>query len=630
MSQQCGGLRRAEQACRADHAVKYSLKRLPILLCCLAAWGWASAQQPTQEPEARVAPVAVPSDKEVLAAAAYGQAALLRDLLRRGGNPRAMADDGIPAIAFAVRSKNADSVAALLERLPDLVNQPFRIGQNDFTPLAAALFERQLPIVQLLIKAGASLDWTKGQGVSALGIAVAMNDVDALRVLVGSGADPKQQLPRHATLLHLAVSEDRAAVIGALVDDYGVNANQRNDFGDSPLMIAAYDGKLESARALLERGAWAYPRDTFGDTALSIAKRRIKDPTQLAAMIAMLVSHGAPADGKNRPIDDAYLDAVHRGDLPAVKQALAAGADIDARRVFTLDLGITEAVSLAAQHPQVLSFLIERGINIHACSDYEFTALHTAAGRDGSVQSIEMLVQHGLDVNGKSKNGISPLAQAVNMNKPGAVKALLALGASTDARGPGNMNLLQLAQIPPRSPLIAAMLREAGAKEDPPGTPQPCQFTTDTTPLCSIPGFIGMGDSPRVEKAIEGGIDINARGPLGRSFLMIALGLPKARSDLPAGQQRLYDHTIQHRIELAHYLLQHGIDVKATDDQGLSALHFVAADPRLVDFIDLLVTKGADPNLRSGSGLTPLRIAEQAGNQEAVRALLKDGTRSAP
>jgi ankyrin repeat protein len=609
--------------------VKYSLKRFSITLCYLVACGCAApAPKPAHEPAATAVRAAIPSDQEVLRAAASGQAALLRELLRKGGNPNAVGSNGIPAIALAIFSKNADSVAALLERLPGLANQQYRIRPQDDPnpPLAQALYARELPIVQLLIKAGARLDWTNAQGQDLIQIAVAMNDVDELRALVANGVDPKKQLPRHATLLHLAATEERIAVIGALVE-YGVDPNQRDDFGASAVMVAAYGGRLESARALLERGAWAYPRDAAGETALAIAKRRIKDPAQLATMVTLLVSHGASADGKNRPIDTAYLDAIHRGDLPAVKQSLAGGADIDARRMATMDSAVTEAVSLAAPHPQVLSFLIERGINLNACSSYEFTALHYAAGRSGSVQSIEMLVQHGLDVNGKSNNGDTPLAAAVNQNVPGAVKALLRLGASPEARGPGGMNLLELARRGNRSPLIAAMLKEAGAKEDPAGTPPPCELTANATPLCSIPAYIGFGNNARVERAIEGGIDINARGPRGRTFLMLALALPKA-TDLPAEQQKLYDRAIARRVELAHYLVEHGIDVKAVDDQGISALHVVAADSRLVDFIDLLIHKGADPNLRAGTGgVTPLRVAAQSGNQAAVDALLRDGAK---
>ena len=557
-----------------------------ILCWILLSIGIVAEAQDTLPPISTLTPR--PTDTDILQAAVHGQAALLRDLLQRGGNPSAVATNGMSALAFALASKSSETVG-------------------------------------VLVKAGADVHWKDPGGRGILGYAVSGNDVESLRLLVAAGVDPKAAEINHGTLLHLAATQDRPDVIRALLDD-GVDPNQRDDYGVSALDVAAGDGRLESARVLLERGAWPYPIDTFGDTAVTAAKKNIKDPAQAAAVVTLLVSHGAPADGKNRPIDDAYLDAVHRGDLIQVKAALAHGADVNARRRFSMELPVSEAGSLAAPHPDVLAYLIDHGLNIHACSSYGFNAMHTAAGRGGSVQSIELLAKHGLDVNLKSKNGVTPLAMAVNLNQPSAVKALLALGADATSRGIAGGNLLELARKGDRSALIAPMLESAGAKLDPPGTPKPCEVAGASTPPCSFPTFINLGNVARVEAEIEHGADINVRDPAGRSLLSLALSLPRSKSETAVQSEEFLARVVREKQKFAHYLLDRGIDVTSADNTGITALHLAATDPRLAEFIEPLIKKGAKPNASGGANqLTPLLIAAEAKNQAAAEQLLKEG-----
>ena len=532
----------------------------------------------------------------------------------------------MPAIGLAVFSKSAETVTVLLDAQPHAANQQFKDARGKTQPpLESAAYTKQPAVVEALLKAGADTRWTSADGLSMLAISIVGNDIEDLRQLVAAGADAKQFRSRHSSLLHLASSQDRPEIIKALVE-YGLDPNQANDFGISPLEVAAGAGAVESARILLVLGAATYPMDTFGDTALSLARRTVKDATKSAAMVQLLSTHGAPADGTIRPVDQSYLEAIHRGDLAGVKAALAAGADINARRHADVNLAVSEAASLAAPHPQVLAYLIEHGISLTACNSYEFTALHYAAGREGNIQSIELIVKQGVDINQKSKYGDTPLSMAVNQNVPSAVATLLKLGADATVHGPGGKNLLQLAREGNRSALIAPMLEKAGATPDPPGTPQPCEVKGDATPACSLPFFVQAANFDRVSRALDGGADINARDPQGRTLLMIALSLPKTKENVLVHTDEFLGSVVARRIRIAHYLIEHGIDVGAHDSRGIGALHYVAADPRLAEFVDVLIKKGANPNLKGGDiGYTPLMLAAQSGNLSGAEALLKNG-----
>ena len=70
-------------------------------------------------------------------------------------------------------------------------------------------------------------------------------------------------------------------------------------------------------------------------------------------------------------------------------------------------------------------------------------------------------------------------------------------------------------------------------------------------------------------------------------------------------------------------LIEHGADVNATNDDGITALMWAAGD---AEKVRLLLEKGAKANARSALRRTPLLIAATyAGNAEVVELLVKGG-----
>lgn len=571
-----------------------------------------------------------PSDVAVLKACGRGDAEALRGALRSGGDPKVVSSNGVPAIAFAIDSQKPEVVSLLLAADPSASNQNYVVGKGiQLSPLLDAIYKKQHDTMRALIKAGADVHWNDGTGPTLVEAAISGNDVEALRMLVESGVDPKKLVTPYGTLLHLAAVRDQPEIIEALIG-YGVNVNERNDEGITPLDMAVDVAQFGCARALLKAGAWPYPTDAFGLTAVGHARQFIKDAEKSEEMVKLLASYGAPANGRNREVDERYLRAIERGELAGVKAALSEGADVDARLVlFPMKSSpVRHAAALAARNAKILGYLIEKGVNVMARDSYQFTALHFAAGQGGDLQSIRLLVENGLDVNRKSKFGETALGVAVNGNHPSAVELLLKLGADPNARAVGGGNLLQMARSGSRSKLIAPMLQKAGAVEDPAGTPEPCDAGAKPPQACAMPFFIKLGNYKRLEEAVGNGMDINERDEKGRTLLYLTLQLPKGKEETLGGSENFFNHVVANRIKFAHLLIDKGIDVSFSDYKGVGALHIAAADPRLADLIGKLIAKGADPNSRSALGeVVPLLYAVNANNLKGAQALLKHGAK---
>ncbi len=117
---------------------------------------------------------------------------------------------------------------------------------------------------------------------------------------------------------------------------------------------------------------------------------------------------------------------------------------------------------------------------------------------------------------------------------------------------------------------------------------------------------ITENDLPTVAALVQRGVDVNVRGPMARTPLMVAAG--------------------SGAVQVVDMLLTAGADVYALDSSmGASALHF-AAQGGVVDVARMLLDAGAFINLQSATvGLTPLINAVWAKQVPMVRYLLERG-----
>jgi ankyrin repeat protein len=249
----------------------------------------------------------------------------------------------------------------------------------------------------------------------------------------------------------------------------GADVNTKDRHGETPLMYAATVGSLEAMEFLIRAGADVNAHSEFGATAL------IWSATDLAK-VRLLIAHGANVSMATRRGRTALLVAAmsdHSADI--ARLLIQSGADAQAK-----DFLKTTTVRAAAfgNDTETLRLMIDDGVDVNAADLPGITPLMMAAGWNGNLPAVKLLLAKGAKVNSvsapvmglPSKNGpsefglLTALLMAAPFGPPELIRTLLAAGADVNARDVRGMTPLMLAVATDRQdPAVIRMLLEHGA-----------------------------------------------------------------------------------------------------------------------------------------------------------------------
>lgn len=151
--------------------------------------------------------------------------------------------------------------------------------------------------------------------------AVKLDNIKLVRSLLQRGFDPNTvEEERGETGLIIAVREDASKVFDLLLNTKEVDLNARARNGDSALMIAAYKGRYDAAKALLDKGA--EPNQT-GWAALHYAAAAGNNQ-----IVQLLLDHSAYIDAESPNQTTPIMMAARGGHILTVKLLLDEGADL--------------------------------------------------------------------------------------------------------------------------------------------------------------------------------------------------------------------------------------------------------------------------------------------------------------
>ncbi|MDE2664479.1 MAG: ankyrin repeat domain-containing protein [Gemmatimonadota bacterium] len=215
-------------------------------------------------------------------------------------------------------------------------------------PVAEAAAQGDLEAVRTLLRDGADVNASQGDGMTALHWAALRGDAEMLSVLVYAGANVASTTRLGAyTPLHLASRDGRADAV-ALLLEAGSDANALTTTGATPLHFAAAGGDVPTLTSLLEAGAEVDAREgANGQTPLifSAAAGRLE-------AVQALIAHGADVSVASHVLDfveKARTDSEARGRRREVLTAIRK-AEAEARGE-TVEVGITRTDTPSGQEP---------------------------------------------------------------------------------------------------------------------------------------------------------------------------------------------------------------------------------------------------------------------------------------
>ncbi len=222
-------------------------------------------------------------DTPLIRAVENGHAEVVQVLLGAKANPNAKNSSGEPALALAARGEKAAIVRALVEAGAD-VSFSSEDGESLVLMATQANSAESPEIVRILGKAKANLN-RASSAVTPLYYAADLGNVELVRALLESGADPNAKIPAGRPPLHAAVTNNE---IVALLLKAKADPNIAIEDA-SPILIAAIErGSDETVEALVNAGANVNVRDDHGNSALKVAQNYAKP-----AVIAVLKARGA-------------------------------------------------------------------------------------------------------------------------------------------------------------------------------------------------------------------------------------------------------------------------------------------------------------------------------------------------
>jgi ankyrin repeat protein len=348
-------------------------------------------------------------------------------------------------------------------------------GYGAGSDAADAAQNRDMEALRTLVKQHTGVNTPQTDGTTALHWAAHWNDLDAVKLLIGTGANAKAANRYGATPLSEGVVLGSAALIEALLGAGADPKTLTTTDGETVLMTAARAGNADAVRVLLNRGADVNARENYrGQTALMWAAAE-RHPE----VVKLLLEHGADWKILSRERDNkmpklsaassvtpmarggltAFLFAAREGDIESGQAILQAGGDIN-----QVDVDGTSAlvVSIMNQHYSFAKFLLDRGADpnvtdvkgraaLYAAIDIrneDYSALPARKGDDPlpSLEIVKALLDHGAAPNTRlTKNlpgrsgmdsgdttldeGSTPLMRAARAGDAAVMRILLARGA---------------------------------------------------------------------------------------------------------------------------------------------------------------------------------------------------------
>ena len=369
------------------------------------------------------------------------------------GTPPGPTQDNANAMVAASKKCDEDAVSILLQNGGNINCSDGKATSvtkgNELTPLSAACLKSDAHMVEFLLARGADANIvcpTHGSALlAALSVPKRRCNLDVVRTLLLAGArlDELPKRSSHANALAEAVAQDNQAAVSLLLEK-GANINLVNENKQSALMLAACEDGNEILDLLILRDADVNllikvvddPEDDGLVSALEEATA-----ADCESNVRKLVAHGALITHKRT--DTIYKDAMqvscYYGQLKTFKALIDLGADAD---TCGGRWGTSLQAAAAQGHCEILSSLIDAGVEVNKTGVGKYGNALVAAAMKGSIDAVKLLLEKGADPNLQAGKGYyhqfalhAACYQYGEANEPELIKVLVDAGADVNKKG---------------------------------------------------------------------------------------------------------------------------------------------------------------------------------------------------
>jgi len=412
------------------------------------------------------------------------------------------------------------------------------------------------------------------------------------------------------TLLHRILAQRDTRMFKALIE-HGADLNLTNDTGETVMIAAAKDKRVNEMRLLLESKAdpnKATPNS--GSTPLIISSGEGDDK-----IVKEILSHGrslhldVDVKRKNDGLNAIMLAAL-RGHTTVFKHLQDYGVDMAVKDNFGSNLLIMSAYN---GHDEIVSNILNKSANMHGKgkaketfdineqNNHGHTALFIASLKNHP-KTAHLLLENKADPNIGDAKGNTPLmAASCNAHSLDVAKILLQHNANPNAENAeGRTALMYAAELGKDD--IARILLENKSGTKMRANPNAQQGESGITPLMWAM-FATTGNPKKViDLLLQHKANPNLQAMRGYTAPMIS-----------------HEHS-----QIANYeaLLAKGANFFLEDEKGHDAFMHLSHDgnPNIVKW---LLQKGMNPNIQSSSGLSALMCSVRSGNADVVKMFLE-------
>jgi len=319
--------------------------------------------------------------------------------------------------------------------------------------------------IKEFLAAGVDPDEKTGFTFGATPLCVASTK-EVAELLIAKGADVNTVVINSGTPLHYAVQRGYKEIAELLINK-GADINfYKRGVSETPLNRANRYKQIETAELLRKYGG----------------KTRLWFKAEESIHIAVKVGHieavkqhiaaGADVNAKDKKGETPLLQALGMGYKEIVELLIAKGADVNANNgdgYTPLDLaaGNKETADLLRKHGGKTRKELEAaelGVSVEVLPDI---SIHQAAGSTGRTSNIEAIKQYlaiGKDVDARDKQDKTPLQHAAYWGHKEIAKLLIANGADINAKDNAGKTTLDWGRRGKNQTEIADLLRKHGAK----------------------------------------------------------------------------------------------------------------------------------------------------------------------